>query len=187
MSKQSFYIVFIFLLALIISSCEKAYSQCYGISDTLGNSDPTINQTFNISPDVNPTDVTQSHSIRFRTSNMNGNWSLYVNNAAITRTSTGGPAAEDVKDSDVSYLAALTAVMVAGVANLVAPFNGATTLASINAANTRIVAGSGRSSGSCGAMSGSYWQLDVDLSVPQDFIFNIGTYDTTINYLLTSP
>lgn len=177
----------VFLLsAFFILSIHFVNAQCYTITNTSNVASPSFTHTFTLSPTVGASAVTNTHTIRLRTSDTNA-WKLTGSRVAITRSSGSGAAADNIKDTDVSWSATLTPTSVTGTASLTAPFNGTTTLNSISTAgNTTIVSGNGISFMSCTNAMGlaAYWTLNVTLSVPQDFIFNPGTYTGMITYTI---
>lgn len=180
--------VFCVLCFFLAFNLRPALSQCYTVTNTSNTQNPSFTHTFSITPSVGAASITNMHTVRLRTSDTNA-WKLTGSRVAITRTSGSGAAADDIKDTDVSWSATLTPTSVTGTASLTAPFNGATTLNSISTAGgTIIVSGNNRSFSSCTNAMGlaAYWTLDVTLSVPQDFIFNSGTYTGMITYTLSN-
>ncbi len=178
----------IFLLFfLFLFSIQKSNAQCYAISNTSNTNNPTFTHTFTLTPDVGSTAITNMHSIRLRTSDNNA-WRLTGSRVAITRSSGSGAAADNILDTDVSWSATVTnvGVMAGNTCALAAPFSGTTTLNSISTAGGTVIAnGNRRTSNNCTTL-GVYWQVDVTLSIPQDFVFNMGTYTGMITYTLSN-
>lgn len=182
------YILFIPIAVLIFTS-KPAVSQCYTITNTSNTQNPSFTHTFTLTPSVGASGITSNHTIRLRTTDMNA-WKLTASRVAITRSSGSGAAAENILDTDVSWSATLVGTgPPVGTATLTAPFNGTTTLNSISTAGgTIIVTGDNRTGSTTSCTNASaltrYWTVDVTLSVPQDFIFNSGTYTGMITYTL---
>lgn len=185
---------FVILISIVflISYCDYSYGAItctggYGISDTGTTSNPTFTHTFTLTPDIGSSAITNTHSFRLRTTDNNA-WRLTASRVAITRSTGSGAAADNILDTDVNWSATVTPVSVraGSTCTLAAPFNGTTTLNSISTAGGTVIAnGSGRSNNTC-TTAGSYWQVDVMLSIPQDFDFNIGTYTGMITYTLSN-
>lgn len=165
---------------------KEGEAQCLSITDTNNNSNPTINLSYDLIPEVGAVSVSMTYGIRLRTSAMS--WRLQASRSGPTRTSGSGPASQNISASDINYTASLVGIMtMAGSATLVAPFNAVTTQSSINTTNTPIVQGTARTAANCNAMSGTYWQYSVTESIYPDFFYNVGTYSDTVSYTLTAP
>ena len=191
MNKKRMYKPVVLLLAIVflISYCDCSYGAItctggYGISDTGTTNNPTYTHTFTLTPTVGSTAATASHSFRLRTTDNNA-WRLLASRVAITRSSGSGAAADNILDTDVSWSGTLTKVG-AGTSTLTfaAPFTGTTTLNSISTAGGTVIANGNLRTNVICTSAANYWQVDVILSIPQDFDFNIGTYTGMITYTL---
>jgi len=181
--------VLLLLLFFSIFGLNQAKAQCYRITNTANVANPTFTHTFTLTPNVPGTSVTNSHTIRLRTSDTNA-WKMTGSRVAITRTSGSGAAADNILDTDVNWSATLVGTgPPVGTASLTGPFIGTTTLNSISTGGgTIIVTGNNRTAATTSCTNATalarYWTLNVTLSTPQDFIFNSGTYIGMITYTL---
>lgn len=192
-NNKKIYKPFIILISIVflISYCDYSYGAItctggYGISDAGTTSNPTFTHTFTLTPDIGSSAMTNTHSFRLRTTDNNA-WKLTASRVAITRSTGSGAAADNILDTDVNWSGTLTKVG-AGTSTLAfaAPFTGTTTLNSISTAGGTVIAnGNGRTNIIC-TSAANYWQVDVTLSIPQDFDFNIGTYTGMITYTLSN-
>ncbi len=180
----------VFILSIFISSVS--YAQCVSISNELNTINPSFVHNFNVSPSLSFSN-TPSQSINLRLRSTGNNWRLLAYRSGPNAiSSTGGPSGNNLSASDISYNATLSGVMVtAGRATLTPPFTSLTDLSSINTSNTEIMRGTQRTSANCAqvtsGMTTQYWQLTTAHTIPQDFFFNVGSYQTIINYTLVSP
>lgn len=153
-------------------------------TDTMAGSDPTLNVTLSVTPDVGETDATDTAAFRIRT-NLSM-WTLSAQRAGFMAGTTGLTAGDVALD--ITKTAGSNGV--AAACALQAPFTGSTDISSISDSSaTTICAGTAKTAAaaSSSANTNNYIQIDTDYSVPQDFFFEPGTASDTITYSVTNP
>ena len=152
-------------------------------NDTMSGTDPTLNVSLSVTPDLSATSVTGNANFRIRTNR--STWRLTAQRTASSDGGTG------LTDSDVSVTVAKSAGSNgnASAGSLVAPFTSSTTLMSIPTASASdVISGTAKtSSAQDSTNTNNYFQVNTTYGVDPDFFYSPGTFSTTITYNLVSP
>lgn len=159
---------------LIISDAE---------NDNKSGTDPTINVSLKLTPDLSNTIVSGKSAIRIRT-NLD-NWKLTAQRSESSKTET------QINPQDISLTFTTQAGSKANLdaAELIAPFNGITDLGKITTNTpTDILIGKSKTSLYKDPNNINNWfQLTSNYSVSPDFLYDTGEWNTVISYSLISP
>ncbi len=151
-------------------------------ADNAGGKNPTLNVSLSVTPDLGASAVTGTANFRLRTNN--AMWTLSATKTAFSAGGTG-LAATDVL-LDVAKSAGSNANASAGA--IQAPFTSQTSINSIGASATTIIAGTAiTSSARDSSNTDNYFQVNTTYTVNPDFFFTPGTASSTITYTLSSP
>ena len=153
------------------------------LNDSMAGTNPNINVTLNVTPDLNAANVTGQANFRIRT-----NRSAWRLTAQRTISNAGGTG---IVDTDVTLSVAKSAGSTgnASAGALVSPFTSSTTLNSIpTASSTDVVSGCAQTSNAKdGTNTNNYFQVNTTYAISPDFFYTPGTYSTTVTYNLVSP
>ena len=152
-------------------------------NDSMAGTNPNINVTLNVTPDLGAANATGQANFRIRTNR--STWRL---TAQRTTSNAGGTG---IADTDVTLSVAKSAGS-NGNANagaLVSPFTSSTSLNSIpTASSVDVVSGTAKTSNAKdGTNTNNYFQVNTTYGIAPDFFYTVGTYSTTITYNLVSP
>lgn len=185
--QKKFYLPFvtIFFLAFILYPSKEVLA-CFSITDDLNFPNPTLNANFNLQPDVNPFTDCWNGTVRIRTNEKN--WRLVASRQGPNPAIIDGDPSNNVMASDIKINLTLMAFGMTEPSDafLVSPFTSQTDLSSIQS-GTFIVSGIQKTSGSCSSTTPNYFQLNNNLCLFRDFVFNVGEYNAEISYLLIAP
>ena len=179
--------IFFFLSsALLISIFPINSLACLSITDDLNAPNPIINANFSLQPDVSPFTDCWTGVIKIR-SDKNG-WRLVATRVGPNPSNVEGNAADNVMTGDITLEIRVQSFGMADPngAILVSPFSSQTNLSSIQS-GTFVISGVKKSSNSCSSFNPSYYKVTKRLCLFRDFIFNPGSYNGQVSYILINP
>ncbi len=177
-----------FSLILIISIFifPKETLACLSITDDLNSPNPIINANFSLQPDISPFTDCWTGIMKIR-SDKKG-WRLIATRSGPSPSNTEGNSSDNIMASDITLDISLQAFGMADTngAILVSPFSSQTDLSSIGS-GTFVISGVERSSNSCSPFNASYYKVTKRLCLFRDFIFNPGSYNGQVSFILINP
>ena len=159
---------------------------CLSITDELNSTNPIINANFSLQPDVGPFTDCWTGIMKIR-SDKNG-WRLIATRVGPDPSNVEGNSQDNVMASDITLDISVQAFGQADSngAILVSPFSSQTNLSLIGA-GTFVVSGVKKSSNSCSSFNANYYKVTKRLCLFRDFIFNPGSYNGQVSYILINP
>lgn len=159
---------------------------CLSITDDLNSTNPVINVNFSLQPDVSPFTDCWTGVIKIR-SDKNG-WRLVATRVGPSPSNIEGNAADNVMADDITLDLSVQGFGMAesNGAILVSPFSSQTDLSSIQS-GTFVISGVKKSSNSCSSFNQNYYKVTKRLCLFRDFIFNPGSYNGQVSYILINP
>lgn len=172
-------------LCLLICSASLALA-CLSITDDFNLPNPTLSANFDFVPDLNP--FSECWNGEFRVRSKNNNWRLVADRVGPTPISTQGDPKNDIHAKDLTFQLNLMSFGMADPngAILVPPFDSATNLSSIHS-GTFVVSGIKKSGNSCLPQVPHYYAVSNNLCLFRDFVYNVGSYQGQVSYLLVAP
>ena len=200
MTKKNVFLFVILIVFVFYSSEDIAFAQAAATvpvnvtvngalvitdasNDSMAGTNPNINVTLNVTPDLGAANATGQANFRIRTNR--STWRL---TAQRTTSNAGGTG---IADTDVTLSVAKSAGSTgnASAGALVSPFTSSTNLNSIpTASSVDVVSGTAKTSNAKdGTNTNNYFQVNTTYGIAPDFFYTVGTYSTTITYNLVSP
>ena len=182
---MTFQRILLLILFLIFIFPNKTLA-CLSITDDLNTPNPIINANFSFQPDINPFTDCWSGIMKIR-SDKNG-WRLIATRVGPDPSNVEGSSQDNVMASDITVDISVQAFGQADSngAILVSPFSSQTNLSSIQS-GTFVISGVKKSSNSCSSFNPSYYKVTKRLCLFRDFIFNPGSYNGQVSYILINP
>ncbi len=198
--KKYFIFLVLIILLILLTTPIKSFSQSatvpininvngtLTISDALNDAssgkNPTINVNLSITPDLGAAPVSGGANFRIRTNR--STWRLTAQRTVEIDTGPTNIVAMDIALL-VTTQAGTNANAMAGI--LVAPFTAQTDLGSIStSAPVDVISGTAKTStAKDNTNTNNYFQVNTQYSILPDFLFQPGTWSTTITYNLVSP
>ncbi len=178
---------FIFLILLFFTFIfQKEAQACLSITDDLNSPNPIINANFSLQPDVSPFTDCWTGMMKIR-SDKNG-WRLIATRTGPNPSNVEGNSMDNITATDITLDISVQAFGQADSngAILVSPFSSQTNLSSIQS-GTFVISGIKKSSNSCSSFNQNYYKVTKRLCLFKDFIFNPGSYNGQVSYILINP
>lgn len=159
---------------------------CLSITDDFNNPNPIINANFRFEPDISPFTDCWTGTIKIRSSK-NG-WRLIATRTGPTASNVEGDPSDNVMASDITLDFSVQNFGMADSngAILVSPFSSQTNLSSIQY-GTFVISGVSKTSNSCSSSNANYYKVTKRLCLFRDFVFNPGSYEGQVSYILINP
>ncbi len=178
-------ILFLILIISILAFPNKTLA-CLSITDDFNSPNPIINANFSLQPDISPFTDCWTGVIKIR-SDKNG-WRLVATRVGPNPSNVEGNSQDNIMASDITLEIRVQSFGIADPngAILVSPFSSQTDLSSIQS-GTFVISGVKKSSNSCSSFNANYYKVTKKLCLFRDFIFNTGSYNGQVSYILINP
>lgn len=185
MQNISLAIIMVLFLVLVSGRYDNAWA-CLSITDDLNLPNPTLTADFNLTPDLDPFTECWSGAIRIRS--RDNDWRLIATRNGPNPLIQYGNPQDNITANDITLKLNLNnfGMTDPNGAILLSPFNTKTKLSSIDS-GTFVVSGIEKTGGSCSPNFPNYYKVTNNLCLFKDFVFNIGSYQGEVSYLLVAP
>ena len=173
------------ILTILFVSSQPA-NACLSITDNFNSVNPVLNANFNLQPDVSPFTDCWTGIMNIRSKKKG--WRLIATRSGPRPQFSSSKPQHNVKAKDIKLK---FKVKDFGMANprgaiLVSPFSSETKLSSIGS-GTLIISGIKKTSNSCSPFNNNYYKVTQRMCLFRDFVFNPGSYNGQVSFVLVRP